>query len=66
MQTITEMWSPFSWHCPNCGTIVTGFKNQKGDIKVQCNRCQIVMVRRLRGAKHDTIDLFAKENQERL
>ena len=61
-----EEWIPFSWHCPNCGSIVTGYKNQNGDIKVQCGRCKTVMVRRLKNRRHDTIDLFAPEGQERL
>lgn len=60
-----ETWVPFSWHCSNCGTIVTGYKNQNGDIKVQCSRCQVVMVRRFKNKKHDTIDLYAPKGQER-
>ena len=60
-----EIWVPFSWHCSNCGAIVTGYKNQNNDIKVQCSRCQVVMVRRFKSRKHDTIDLFAPEGQER-
>lgn len=30
-----DEWVPFSWHCSNCGTIVTGYKNAQGDIKVE-------------------------------
>ena len=37
-----EIWVPFSWYCSNCGAIVTGYKNQNNDIKVQCSRCQVV------------------------
>ncbi len=66
MTKLEETWIPFSWHCPNCGCIVTGYKNQNGDIKVQCNRCKMVMVRKLRGVKHDSIDLYAPEGQERI
>lgn len=32
-------WVPFSWHCPNCGKIVTGFNNHSGMIKVTCKHC---------------------------
>ena len=62
---IAEEWTPFSWHCSNCGTIVTGYKNAKGDIKVECSRCHVVMVRRIKGRRHDTIDLYAPNYQER-
>ncbi len=39
-----EMWRPFSWHCPNCGTIAVGYQNDSGTIKVECSRCHTVMV----------------------
>lgn len=29
---VAEEWTPFSWHCANCGTIVKGYKNAKGDM----------------------------------
>ena len=45
---VAEEWTPFSWHCANCGTIVKGYKNAKGDIKVECSRCHVVMVRRFK------------------
>lgn len=60
----TDAWTPFSWHCPNCGVIVTGYKNQNGDIKVECTRCRVVMVRKIRNKAHDTIDVFANKNQK--
>ena len=50
---MAEEWTPFSWHCSNCGTIVTGYKNANGDIKVECSRCHVVMVRRIKGRRHD-------------
>lgn len=60
-----EEWIPFSWHCSSCGNVVTGYKNQNGDIKVQCSRCHVVMVRKFRNKKHDTIDVYAPKGQER-
>ena len=27
-----DEWVPFSWHCPNCGALVTGYKNAEGTI----------------------------------
>ena len=60
-----EQWVSFSWHCPNCGMIVVGVKNSDGTIKVQCRHCGTAMVRRIKGRRHDTIDLYAPQNQER-
>ena len=59
-----DEWRPFSWHCANCGNIVTGFKNAKGDIKVECSRCHTVMVRKIKSRRHDTIDTYAPVGQE--
>lgn len=50
-------WEPFSWYCPNCGALVTGYKNAQGDIKLVCDRCKIVMIRKFHGRRHDTIDM---------
>lgn len=55
------MGSIFLGIAPTAVAIVTGYKNQNNDIKVQCSRCQVVMVRRFKSRKHDTIDLFAPE-----
>lgn len=52
-------WKIFQWHCPNCGNKVTGFKNEKGDIKAQCCRCKVCMVRVIKTPKHQTIEVFA-------
>ena len=43
-----EEWKPFTWHCSQCGADVTGYKNERGDIKVQCNKCRLVMVRTIK------------------
>ena len=51
-------WVPFSWHCPNCGKIVTGLKDESGTIKVTCRHCQLVMVRKLKSRRRDIIELF--------
>ena len=63
--TNQEEWTPFKWHCSNCGHIVAGSKNQNGVIKVKCNRCQAVMVRRLKSKWHDTIAVYSPEHKSR-
>ncbi|MCD7778902.1 MAG: hypothetical protein LUH47_10465 [Clostridiales bacterium] len=60
-----EEWIPFRWHCPNCGVLVTGYKNKQGTIKVECKRCRSVMVRKLMGVRHDCIDIYAPKGQVR-
>lgn len=59
-----DEWVPLSWHCSNCGGIVSGFKNANGDIKTECKKCHVVMVRTIKGRRHDTIDLYAPSDKE--
>ena len=54
-----DEWVPFSWHCPNCGALVTGYKNEKGTIKLECERCRVVMVRSFKSRRCDRIDVYA-------
>ena len=46
--------------------IVVGYRNAQGAIKVQCNRCRVVMVRKIKSRRHSTIDVYAPEGQEEL
>lgn len=64
--SMTDEWVPFSWHCVNCGNIVTGYKNSRGDIKVECKKCRTVMVRTLKNRKQDNITVYAPPGQERI
>lgn len=61
---ITQDWKPFSWHCVNCGTIVIGYKNSKGDIKVECKHCHSVMVRTIKTPRHDLINVYAPPGEQ--
>ncbi len=58
-----EHWKPFSWHCPNCGTIVTGHQNNAGKIKAECHKCHTVMVRIIKSRRYDSIDVYAPKGQ---
>lgn len=31
---MNENWKPVSWHCLNCGSIVTGYRDSKGTVKL--------------------------------
>ena len=64
--TKNDEWTPFQWHCSNCGNIVTGYKNDKGTIKVQCDRCKTCMVRTIKSKVHDTIDVYAPKGTVRV
>ena len=59
-----DEWRPFSWHCPNCGYIVTGYKNSSGQIKVECKRCKTVMFRTIKSRKHEIIDILISNNEK--
>ena len=62
--TNSEIWKPYSWYCPNCGTITTAYMNAKGDIKAACSNrsCGVVMVRTNKGRRHSIIDIYASKH----
>ena len=59
-------WNPIQIHCPNCGTIITGYKNNEGTLKLECRICRVKMIYKQMGRRHDRIDIYAPEGQERL
>ena len=61
-----DSWRPLSWHCSNCGTLVTAYQNSKGEFKVACPNCRAVMVRIQKGRRRDTIELYAPKGQEHI
>lgn len=61
-----EEWAPFSWYCVNCGNIVTGYRDCRGTIKVECKRCQTAMVRAIKTKKHDIINVYAPKGMEQI
>ena len=60
-----EDWTIYSWYCPNCKNEVAGLKNDKNQIRVKCGMCGVEMVRTMKGRRHDVIDLYAPDGQER-
>ena len=60
-----EDWTIYSWYCPNCKNEVAGLKNEKNQIKVMCNNCGARMVRTLGGRRHDVIDVYPPDGEER-
>ena len=61
-----DEWVAFTWHCPNCGAKVTGFKNEQGTIKLECGHCRVVMVRSFKSRRCDRIDVYAPAGAERV
>lgn len=61
-----DKWKPFLWHCFNCGNIVVGYRNKKGDIKAECEKCRTCMVRVIKEKNHDTVDVFAPPGSSQL
>lgn len=57
-----EEWIPFSGRCYNCGAAVTGYKDMKGTVKIECKKCHVVMVRKVMGRRHRRIDLYDPED----
>ena len=58
-------WRIYTWYCPNCKEEVAGLKNKKNQIKVKCSRRGAGMIRTVVGRRHDVIDIYAPNGEER-
>lgn len=56
-------WKVFKWYCPNCGNLVSGCQNGNGEIKVVCQRCSTKLLRLIRSPVHETIEVYAPDEQ---
>ena len=56
-------WIQATVHCPNCGEIVTGYRDKAGCAKMQCINCQANVVAKQMSRRHERIDLFAPNGQ---
>lgn len=50
------------WHCPNCGTEVTGIRDGEGYVRVRCAGCGAFMVYKRISRRRINIDAFAPKN----
>lgn len=56
-------WRPYRCYCPNCSTLVVGYKNELGTCRISCPVCEVKIVRKPMGRRHDRIDIYAPEGQ---
>lgn len=63
---IQDIWTQKMIYCPKCGTLNKGYESSDGRIKYECNnpRCRMVMIRSVKGRKHETVDLYNTKKSE--
>lgn len=49
-----------SMFCPNCGHKIVGTKGDDGSLKIECDRCKVVIFSKPRGAREINIKLITK------
>lgn len=59
-------WKPYNWYCPNCSKLVTAYKNSKGEVKVSCPRCKVIMFRRAVSRRSKDVIIEMKLPREQL
>jgi hypothetical protein len=52
-------WQRYTFFCSYCGNRLLGYKNAKGLIKIECERCHSVSIRKHIGRRHNQIDVYA-------
>lgn len=48
---------PIRMHCPNCGTIVIGYKDDDGAVRILCKRCQVKIFSKQKTKKKVNIEV---------
>lgn len=54
-------WKPIAMHCPNCGNKVVGYSNDDRVMKVECNRCKVVLISKQKTRRRFDISVYNKE-----
>lgn len=62
---LKEEWIPLTWHCPHCGAVIEGHKDKDGIIRIECDRCGIVMVQKFKDRQRERIDIYAAKLKNR-
>lgn len=62
---MNEEWIPVRRHCPNCGREITGARNGKGVVRMQCGVCGLVLVGKRMSRRHERCDLYAPAEDDR-
>ena len=59
-----EKWTPVARFCSNCGKKIIGYRNSEGVLKVQCQYCGVVYVRKRINRRKERVEITAPEGQE--
>ena len=61
---MSEEWRPVRRHCPNCGKEITGCRNSKGAVRMQCGTCGLILAGKRMSRRHERCDLYVPEGKE--
>jgi len=56
-------YSYASLYCPNCGKLNSGHRNCEGIFKIECVKCQVMIIDVQNSRRHNTINIFAQKGQ---
>jgi len=66
IQRELNTWTVVQMYCPSCGTLSTGYRDQNGSHRFQCQHCGVVMVRSYKSRRQDLIEVTLPKGTERL
>lgn len=63
---MTENWEvkPLLRYCRNCGTILSGYRNSQGVLRLRCPQCGLEEVGRKLGRRHERCDFYAPPDND--
>jgi ferredoxin len=58
----SDSWKHVKRYCHYCGTVINGYKDNKGVFKGQCEKCGVCVVSRPAGRRSEKTQTFAVDN----
>lgn len=50
---------PVQMYCPNCGTLVTGYRREDGAVLLECHKCKVVLFSKQKNVREINIKMTA-------
>lgn len=59
-----EKWTLSHKICMNCGQPLSGYRNCKGLLKMECPKCGLKMVSKQIGRRRENVDFYSPQGTE--
>ena len=59
-----DEWTPISFYCENCRSLVTGFVDSTGVVKAQCENCRVKYKKKIVSPTKSVTESYAPPGEQ--